>query len=358
MSFDMGPSRPPGLERLSRLGPLRYSFFGRPFSFYASCMKFRLLILPPQTDRTRDLARLIANAVGEADVVAAETEGDAKREISTADAAYGTLPPQILRHATRLRWLQAPQAAPPAGYYHADLIAHPVTVTNLRGIFADRIPAHILAYVLAFARGLHVYVRRQQQRHWDPDNPAPVVHLPGAIALIIGVGSIGAETARLCAAFGMRVIGVDPRRTGLIEGISELHEPDHLDRLLPLADFVILTVPHTPRTEGLFDFERFRRMKPAAFFINVGRGMTTRLEDLDRALREGVIAGAGLDVYEVEPLPEDHPLWASPNTLLTPHAASDGPSLDAARNDIIIENARHFAAGEPLINIVDKGEWC
>jgi phosphoglycerate dehydrogenase-like enzyme len=233
-----------------------------------------------------------------------------------------------------------------------------VTVTNLRGIFADRIPAHIMAFVLAFARGFHIYVRRQQQRRWDADHPASVVHLSAASALIVGVGSIGSETARLCAAFGMRVVGIDSRRTDGVEGVSEMHPSGHLNQLLPFADFVIVTVPHTPKTEGLFDFERFRLMKPAAFFINIGRGMTTRLEDLDRALREGVIAGAGLDVYEVEPLPEDHPLWTAPNTLLTPHAASEGPSLDAARNDIIIENARRFAAGEPLINIVDKGEWC
>lgn len=98
-------------------------------------------------------------------------------------------------------------------------------------------------------------------------------------------------------------------------------------------------------------------MKPSAFFINIGRGMTTNLEDLNQALREGVIAGAGLDVYEIEPLPENHPLWTAPNTLLTPHVAAAGPSLDAARNDVVIENARRFAAGQPLINVVDKAEW-
>lgn len=321
-------------------------------------MKFRLLMLPPQSDGTRALARLIASAVPDADVITAETDEDAKREIVTADAAYGTLPPQVLNHAQRLRWLQAPQAAPPAGYYHAQLIAHPVTVTNLRGIFADRVPAHIMAYVLAFARGLHVYLRRQNERRWDLNNSVPVVHLPDATALIIGVGSIGSETARLCAALGMRVIGVDPRQTKAVEGMSEIHRPDDLDRLLPLADFVILTVPHTPKTEGFFDIARFRRMKPSAFFVNIGRGMTTKLADLDQALREEVIAGAGLDVYEIEPLPADHPLWTAPNTLLTPHVAADGPSLDSARNEIILENARRFAVGQPLINVVNKADWC
>lgn len=315
------------------------------------------MILPPQTDRTRTLAQQIAEAVPEATVVIADTPDDARREIATADAAYGTLAPEILREASRLKWLQVPQAAPPAGYFYSELVAHPVTMTNLRGIFADRIPAHIMAYVLVFARGLHLYMRRQVERRWERDDAAPVVHLPDATALIVGVGSIGAETARLCAAFGMRVIGVDPRQTEAPEDVRELHRPDQLDRLLPLADFVILTMPHTPKTEGLFDARRFGLMKQSAFFINIGRGRTTRLDDLNRALRDGVIAGAGLDVYEIEPLPDGHPLWDAPNTLLTPHVAGQGPSLDRARNGIIIENARRFAAGQPLLNVVDKAEW-
>lgn len=330
-------------------------------------MPFRMVMLPPQGDRSRELARRIAGAVPDATIIVAETPGDAKREIATADAAYGTLPPDILRHAQRLRWLQSPQAAPPAGYYHPALIAHPVTVTNLRGIFADRIPAHIMAYVLAFARGLHVYVNRQRECLWDRDHPAPVVHLPGSTALIVGVGSIGGGTARLCAAFGMRVIGVDARERRAPEGlgaeasakaaVSELHPPDQLDRLLPQVDFVILTIPHTPKTEGLFNAARFRLMKRSAFFINIGRGMTTRLDDLNQALRDGVIAGAGLDVYEIEPLPKDHPLWTAPNTLLTPHVAADGPDLEPAKQAVIIENARRFAAGEELVNVVDKKDW-
>jgi phosphoglycerate dehydrogenase-like enzyme len=316
-----------------------------------------MVMLPPQSDRSRELARRIAEAVREATVVVAETAGDATREIATADAAYGTLPPDILRHAQRLRWLQSPQAAPPSGYYHPELIAHPVVVTNLRGIFADRIPAHIMAYVLAFARGLHIYMGRQHDRLWDREHPAPVVHLPGSMALIVGVGSIGAATARMCADFGMRVIGVDARETKAPAGVSELHPPDALDRLLPIADFIILTIPHTPKTEGLFNGARFRLMKKSAFFINIGRGMTTKLDHLDQALRGGIIAGAGLDVYEIEPLPKDHRLWTAPNTILTPHVAAEGPNLEPARQAVIIENARRFAAGEPLMNLVDKSEW-
>jgi phosphoglycerate dehydrogenase-like enzyme len=127
--------------------------------------------------------------------------------------------------------------------------------------------------------------------------------------------------------------------------------------MLAQADFVILTVPHTPETEGFMGAERFARMKRSAFFINIGRGKTTRLDDLVAALRSGQIAGAALDVYEQEPLPAEHPLWDAPNVLLTPHVAGYGPYLDDRRRDIIVDNARRLVAGEPLRNVVDKEQW-
>ncbi len=259
---------------------------------------------------------------------------------------------------SRLRWLQAPQAAPPAGWYHPELIAHPVVVTNFREIYNDHIGAHIMAFVLAFARGFHHYLPRQLRREWKREPlDTGVVHLPAATALIVGVGGIGCEAARLCAAFGMRVLGVDARRAEAPPGVAELHHPEALDALLPHADFVILTVPHTPATEGFMHRDRFRRMKRGAFFINIGRGMTTRLDDLVAALRAGEIAGAGLDVFEQEPLPADHPLWTMPGVLITPHSAGYGPHLDERRLEILLDNCRRFAAGRPLRNVVDKSAW-
>jgi phosphoglycerate dehydrogenase-like enzyme len=320
-------------------------------------MRFKFVFLPPQSNRTRQMAAAVADEAPEAHVVVAETEDDAKRELADARAAYGTLTPALLGEARQLEWLQAPAAAPTAGYYFPELIAHPVVVTNLRGIFNDRIPAHIMAYLLSFARGLHIYAGQQREGLWRPHGEESVVYLPGATALIVGVGNIGAETARLCAAFGMRVVGVDARREEPPEGVAELHPPDALDALLPQADFVILTIPHTPKTEGLFDAARFARMKRTAFFVNIGRGKTTRLDALNDALRRGTIAGAGIDVYEIEPLPKDHPLWTAPNAILTPHVADRGPDLDPARVSVIAENARRFAAGQPLVNVVDKSNW-
>ncbi|HEY5300141.1 MAG TPA: D-2-hydroxyacid dehydrogenase [Acetobacteraceae bacterium] len=321
-------------------------------------MAFTFLMLGPQTETTRAWGRRLANEVAEARVVVAETDAAARATIAEADAAYGVLPASLLANAARLRWLQSPQAAPPAGYYYPELIAHPVVVTNMREIYNDHIGAHIMAFVLAFARDFQTYIPLQMRREWKPKPlDTGIVPLPGATALIVGAGGIGAEAARLAAAFGMRVIATDARRTDAPPGVAELHKPEALDQLLGQADFVILTVPHTPATVGFMNRARFRRMKPSAFFINIGRGKTTRLDDLVAALESGEIAGAGLDVFETEPLPADHRLWTMPNVLITPHTAGFGPDLDERRYAIIRDNCRAFATGGTLRNVVDKANW-
>jgi len=321
-------------------------------------MPTEFVFLPPQTDRTREWGARLAAALPELKVVVAEDAGQAAEAITSADAAFGTIPPDLLPRAVRLRWLQAPQAAPPAGYYYPELIAHPAAITNFREIYNDHIGTHVMAFVHAFARGLHHYIPRQLKREWKklPQNTG-IVHLPEATALVVGVGGIGGEVARLAAAFGMRVIGVDERRPDAPPGVAELHRGDELDALLPTADFVILTVPHTPETEGFMNHTRFQEMKKTAFFINIGRGLTTRLGDLVEALRAGEIAGAGLDVFGQEPLPPDHPLWTAPGVLLTPHVAGYGPYLDERRYEIILDNCRRFLTGQPLRNLVDKARW-
>jgi phosphoglycerate dehydrogenase-like enzyme len=321
-------------------------------------MSKTLLMLPPQTATTRAWVSRLKTALPDMQVVVAESADEAARAVGEADAAFGTIPDALLKDARRLRWLQAPQAAPPAGFYSSALIAHPVVVTNFREIYNDHIGAHIMAFVLAFARGFHHYFPRQVRREWrrEPDD-AGVIHLPDATALIVGVGGIGGEAARLAAAFGMHVMGVDARRREAPPGVLKLDGPDALDSLLPLADFVILTVPHTPATEGFMNRARFQRMKRTAYFINIGRGMTTRLDDLAAALRAGEIAGAGLDVFEQEPLPADHPLWTMPGVLITPHTAGHGPFLDDRRLEVLLDNCRRFLVGEPLRNVVDKANW-
>jgi phosphoglycerate dehydrogenase-like enzyme len=319
-------------------------------------MKF--LLLPPQTDVTRSWAEQLRRELPELEIGAAEDDEEAARLIGSADGAFGAVTPELLARAPRLRWLQAPFAAPPAGYYHRDLIEHPVVVTNMRGLFNDHVGMHAMALVLGLVRGLQHYIPAQQNRFWAPlPAEGSVLHLPEATALIVGAGGIGAEIGSMLSAFGTRVIGTDARRTAIPPGFVELHPPETLDRLLPRADLVIVTVPDTPATRGFMDRRRFRLMKKSAYFVNVGRGMTTRLDDLVAALRAKEIAGAGLDVFEVEPLPADHPLWTLPGVLLTPHTGWHGPYLDRRRFEVVLANCRALVAGSAFINVVDKAAW-
>lgn len=319
----------------------------------------KLVIMPSQSSRRADwVARLVA-ALPEYTIATPADENAASQELHDADAVFGWVPPHLLGNASKLRWLHSPAVAPPANFYYPELVAHPVTVTNPRGTFNDHIAQHILMYVIALARGLPYYMDAQRARHWDKEaRKSEYINLNHATALIVGVGGIGQEAGRLCHSVGMKVIGVDARWEHDTPDI-ERHGLEELDALLPLADFVILTIPHTPQTEGSWDKERFARMKSSAYFINIGRGKTTKLEDLTDAIEQGVIAGCGLDVLEIEPLPENHRLWTLPNVIITPHIAPIGgeKDIETRQFEILVSNARRFAAEESLLNVVDKSVW-
>ena len=316
-----------------------------------------LAILPPNDDDVHALAERLRHDAPGLEVEVAEDDAAVRALVARADAAFGWVPPEALPAAKNLRWLQSPFAAPFPGYYYEGLIEHPVVVTNARGIYSDHIAHHILMFMLALSRGLPYWMEAQRARRWDRGaRRHGYVNVVGSTVLINGVGGIGAETARLCAALGANVVGVDPRPEQ--DCPVEIHPPSALDELLPGADFVVTTAPHTPESELMWNAERFRRMKRSAYFINIGRGMTARLDDLTAALAEGVIAGAGLDVFEIEPLPADHPLWTLENVLLTPHVAvADAQDVADRRYALLADNARRFLAGEPLRNVVDKARW-
>ena len=316
-----------------------------------------LVMTPPIDDRLRSWAPRLRIDIPGLDVVLAEDDAAAREAIARAEAVYGWVSPQMLPGARKLRWLQSPFAGPFPGYYYRELIDHPVIVTNARGIYSDHISHHILMFVLALSRGLPYWMAAQREARWDSTvRKHGYVSVAGSTVLINGVGGIGAEAARLCAAFGARVIGIDPRPEH--ECPAEIHAPAELDSLLPSADFVVTTAPHTPETEFMWNADRFRRMKPSAYFINIGRGMTVKLDDLTAALTDGEVAGAGLDVFEIEPLPADHPLWRLDNVLITPHVASAGAAdIPERRYALLADNARRFVAQEPLRNVVDKARW-
>ena len=318
----------------------------------------KFVFLPPQDDDRRMFAARLADTEADWEVASPETDEEAMEAIRDADGVYGWVSPDALKVAEKLGWVQNPDAGPFFGYYYPELIEHPLTICNPRGIYFDHISHHILMFLLALSRGLPWYMDAQRRREWDKDaRKSPYIDLGSATALINGVGGIGHETARLCNELGMEVIGIEPRREFDLPYV-EFHTPEELDDVLPRADFVITTVPHTPETEFTFDAARFSRMKSSAYFINIGRGMVCKIDDLADAIENGVIAGAGLDVFEQEPLPSDHKLWGLPNVLMTPHVAvRDAGNIPERRFEIILDNARRFAAGEELTNVVDKTKW-
>ena len=333
----------------------------------------KLVIHPAvEADRLHALHRAAPGSV----VVNATSSAEAVAAMPGADGFLGKIAPEMLDQADRLRWVQSFTASL-EHYMFPALVDHPCVMTNMRGLFGDVIADQVMGYVLCFARNLHTYVRRQIEHRYEPAGgesgrvsfaagPGTVnamdratIFLPDATMGIVGLGAIGAEIARRALAFGMSVRAVDrfPERVKAPEGVEFVEGMDGLADLLAESDFVVIAAPHTPETAGLFDARTIARMKPTGYLINIGRGAIVVLDDLVAALRSGSIAGAALDVYEVEPLPNDHPLWDFPNVLLTPHTAGYSPAIARRHLETLVENVGRFARGEPLLNVVDKALW-
>ena len=313
-------------------------------------MSFKILLLAPDADPS--WPEKIRRAVPGVVVNAYSDPQDALDDIADADAAYGTVPPELLARAKKLRWICAARAGLGGAWFYDALVNSDVLVTNMRGSYNEHLAAHAIAFLLAFARRFDHYL---PQKRWQ--RGPQMIDLPEQTVLIVGVGGAGGEASKLCAALAMRVLGIDPRVTELPPGMSDLATPERLGERLGEADFVILTTPETPDTVGMFNARLFARMKRGAHFINIARGRCVVTDDLVAALRSGHLAGAGLDVADPEPLPPDHPLWSMPNVLITPHVAIYGTPYRDKWEAMLIENCRRFAAGQPLLNIVDKEKW-
>lgn len=252
--------------------------------------------------------------------------------------------------ANRLQWVHWAGAGVDAGLFPAFRDSD-VVLTNARGVFDQPIAEYVLGLVLCFAKGFPRTVRAQNRRHWDFRHTESI---RDKTALLVGVGSIGRAIGALLKAAGMQVAGVGRTARGGDPLFGNIHAYQALDSLLEDADYVINITPSTPETRGLFSSERFARMNPRTRFINVGRGDAVDEEALTEALEGGVIAGAGLDVFAREPLPEDSPLWGRDNVIVSAHMAGD---VMESTQDLVaqfVHNLRRYVRGEPLINVVDK----
>jgi phosphoglycerate dehydrogenase-like enzyme len=286
---------------------------------------------------------------------------------------YG-IPEALLQAAPRLRWVHS-GAAGVAKSLTPTMLAKPVVFTNSAGVHAPPIAETVLAMILFFGRGLDLALEGQRRREWLPEPfyaaDAPLRELAGSTVGVFGFGGIGREVARRVASLGARVLALarrpkGPAATDLapVQGggnvaacVTLLYGREGLERLLAECDALVLAAPETPETRGVLGAAELARMKPGALLVNVARGRLVDEEALVRALREGRLRGAGLDVFAEEPLRSSHPLWTFPNVLLTPHVSAVTRMFWRRETDLILRNLRRFLAGAPTTeweNVVDK----
>ncbi len=259
--------------------------------------------------------------------------------------------PVLLEENKRLKWVQT-WSAGVNGLPLEPLQQKNVTLTSANGVHAYPISETIFALMLGLTRKIHTYVRQQQEKTWH--NAGIKLEMHEKMIGIIGVGAIGQETAKIAKAFGMKVLGV--RHSGKrADHVDEMYKPDQLADILPLCDYVVITLPLTEETTGMFGAEELRLMKNSAFLINIGRGPIVKEDELIQALENQEIAGAGLDVFQAEPLPEDSPLWTMDNVIVTPHTAGATEHYtERVIRDIFIPNLRHYLeSSTPNMNVVD-----
>ena len=289
---------------------------------------------------------------GDAKVIVAGTDEELEAAVDKADVLFGgILRPDLVEKAGRLKWFQT-NSAGVENVASPELADSGITVTNMSGAHATQISEHALAMMLAFARDLPRAIRAQDSGDWLGFD-MKTFELDGSVLAIAGLGDLGGALADKAKALGMVVLATKMRVTTKPVSVDEIYGPEGLDEIIGRADFVADTLPLTPHTRHAFGRDQFRRMRPSAYFFNVGRGGTVNQDDLIAALESGEIAGAGLDVTEPEPLPAESPLWNMRNVILTYHSSGTSPNVMERHYQIFLDNLERFEHGRPLANVVD-----
>jgi phosphoglycerate dehydrogenase-like enzyme len=272
-----------------------------------------------------------------------------EERIAEADAVAGAIGPEALTRAKDLKWVQSWAAGPDSALY-PEMVDSPVTLTSAKGNGAIPLAEHAIWLMLTLNRNATRWLDAQRDHRWDRFTHG---ELNGATCGIIGLGYSGLDLALKAKAFHMHVLGVR-RRPQPSPNVDEVFGPDGLHELLTRSDFVVVTAPFTSETAALLGEAEFRAMKPSAYFVVFSRGGIADEDALLQALREGWIAGAGLDSFELEPLPADSPFWEAPNVICTPHNGATTAATKRRGADIFVENLQRFSEGRTLFNIVDK----
>jgi phosphoglycerate dehydrogenase-like enzyme len=288
------------------------------------------------------------------DLLECRSQAEAIEQAPGAAASYGFITRELIRAGTSLKWVQQPSAGVEHLMEIPELVQGDIVLTNMQRAYAPEIADQAIGYLLAFTRSLAHFILNQSSHQWRWRQPGVVLdELLGKTLLVIGLGGIGTEIARRAQAFGMRVLATDPKVLERPLYVEELHRPDAFHQLLPRADVVASAVPLTKQSLRMIGAREFALMKRGVVLINVSRGKVVDTEALVAALDSGQVAAAGLDVTDPEPLPKDHPLW-SRHAIITPHSAGQSPGGERRRHELFRENLRRFAAGEMLLNVVDK----
>jgi phosphoglycerate dehydrogenase-like enzyme len=275
-------------------------------------------------------------------------------QVADAQAVIGVCSAELLGAARGLHWIQLLSVGAERCVAVPGLAESGIVLTNMQRTSAVPIAEHAIAMMMALARGLPQYGRAQQAGQWLAAADEPEMReVGGRTLLVVGLGGIGTEVARRAHALGMRVIAIRNSRREGPDFVAEVGLPEDLHAFAARADAVVSAVPLTPETTDLFDAAFFAAMKPGGWFINVGRGRSVVTDALVAALDSGRLAGAGLDVTEPEPLPAGHTLWSRSNVIITPHVAASSDVQGERYWILVAENLRRYAAGEPLLNVVD-----
>ena len=290
----------------------------------------------------------------QARVLITEDQGEIESAVASVEIATGRIPRELLATAPRLRWFQQFGAGVDWLLRYPEIRSKEFILTNGSGIHAKPISEHVLGMMLTFAHRLHDSVRLQMRHEWAPWRGKGMFELWGKTMVLVGVGAIGQRIAELARAFGMRVIGVRRNPERIVAGIERMVGPDHLREALPEADFLVLTVPLTPETRKMIGAQELALLRSSAYVINIGRGGTIDEAALIKALRAETIAGAGLDVFEQEPLPAESPLWDLETVIITSHYSGSTPARSQRAWALFSDNLERFLTDRPLRNVVDK----
>ncbi len=308
-----------------------------------------------QRESRPDAVAWLQEVAGDAEFVVAPSREAAAKLLDGADVLLGYCSHETLKHGKDLRYILNYSAGVDKCTSSPLIRERDLLVTNMRRIYGPGIAEHTIGMMYMLTRRLHVFHDRQREQQWDRGavQRNEMWELQGRTLLIVGLGGVGTEIARRASALGMRVLAT---RNSSREGpdfVAYVGLSDDLSELAAQADVVVNATPLTAATTGLFDRKFFSKMKPGAYFINVGRGKSVVTGDLIEALNSGRLGGAALDVQDPEPLPAGHPLWNASNIVITPHISA-GSDAQMQRFWLLVrENLRRYTQGEHMLNVVD-----